>query len=66
MNRLYEETQNNNWLNNLKQAVQKMNVPQDIQNNPHSIVDYLVQSGRVSQDRLNQAMQIAQNMGIKL
>lgn len=66
MNKLYQETQQNNLMNKAQQLVQQLNVPQQIQNNPHQIVDYLVQSGRISQDRLNQVMQMAQKMGLKL
>lgn len=66
MNKLFQETQNNSLMNKAQQIVQQLNVPHQMQNNPHEIVNYLVQNGRVSQDRLNQAMQIAQRMGIKL
>ena len=66
MNKLYQETQQNNIMNKAQQLVQQLNVPQEIQNNPHQIVDYLVQSGRISQDKLNRVMQMAQRMGIKL
>ncbi len=66
MNKLYQETQQNNLMNKAQQLVQQLNVPQQMQNNPHQIVDYLVQSGRISQDRLNQVMQMAQKMGLKL
>lgn len=66
MNKLYQETQQNNLMSKAQQLVQQLNVPQQMQNNPHQIVDYLVQSGRISQDRLNQVMQMAQKMGLKL
>jgi len=66
MNQLYQETQSNNMMNRLQQIIQKFNIPQQMQNDPHQIVDYLVQNGSVSQDRLNQAIQMAQKMGIKL
>lgn len=66
MNKLYQETQSNNLMNNAQQLIQKLNIPEQMRNNPHQIVDYLVQSGRVSQDKFNQVMQIAQKMGIKL
>lgn len=66
MNQLYQETQSNNLMNRVQQIIQKFNIPQQIQNDPHQIVDYLVQSGSVSQDKLNQAIQMAQKMGIKL
>ena len=66
MNKLYQETQQNSIMNKAQQLVQQLNVPQEMQNNPHQIVDYLVQSGRISQDKLNRVMQMAQRMGIKL
>lgn len=66
MNKLYQETQNNSLMNKAQQLVQQLNIPQQMQNDPHQIVDYLVSSGKISQDRLNQAIQMAQKMGIKL
>lgn len=53
-------------MNKAQQLVQQLNVPQQMQNDPHQIVDYLVSSGRISQDKLNQAIQMAQKMGIKI
>ena len=44
----------------------QMGVPQNISNNPRAIVQNLMNSGKVSQDQYNQAMQIAKDMGIKL
>jgi hypothetical protein len=49
-----------------QQLVQKLNVPQEMQNDPHQIVDFLVQSGKVNQDAVNRAVQIAQQLGIKV
>ena len=66
MNKLYQETQSNNMMNRLQQMIQKMNVPQEVRNDPHQIVNYLVQSGQISQDKLNKAIQMAQQMGIKV
>lgn len=66
MNKLYQETQNNNLMNRAQQLVQQLNVPQQMQNDPHQIVDFLVQSGRINQEAVNRAMQMAQRMGIKL
>ena len=43
-----------------------MNVPQNMMNNPQQIVNHLVQSGQVPQDRLNSAMQMAQKMGFNI
>lgn len=66
MNKLYQETQNNNLMSQAQQIVQQLNVPQEMQNDPHQIVNFLVQSGKVNQQAVNKAMQIAQRMGIKL
>ena len=66
MNQLYQETQQNNVMDRVQQIIQKFNIPQQMQNDPHQIVDYLVKSGSISQDKLNQAIQMAQKMGIKL
>lgn len=66
MNRLYQETQQNNIMNQAQQLVQRLNIPQEMQNDPHQIVNYLVQSGRINQDAVNRAMQTAQRMGIKI
>lgn len=41
-------------------------VPQNLANNPQAIIQNLMNSGKVSQDQYNQAMQMAKNMGIKL
>ena len=40
------------------------NAPKNV-SDPHEIVNHLVQSGQVNQNVINQAMQIAQSMGIK-
>lgn len=73
--KLFQETQNNNLMNriseikdNPKQFLLKyrLNVPEEYQNSPQDIVNYLVQSGQVSQEQINQVMQIATKMGIKL
>lgn len=62
-----------NQLNNLKaNPIQLMakfgyNIPQGCSpNDPESIVKGLINSGQVSQDALNGAMQFANQMGIKL
>ena len=66
MNKLFQETQQDTIMNRAQQLVQQLNVPQQMQNNPHEIVNYLVQSGRINQDAVNKAVQLAQKMGIKL
>ncbi len=65
MNKLFQETQSNTVMNKVQQMIQKLNVPQEMRNDPHQIVNYLVQSGKVDQNTLNRAMQQAQKMGFK-
>lgn len=43
-----------------------LNVPQNMMNNPQQIVNHLVQSGQIPQQRLQAAMQMAQRMGINV
>ena len=43
-----------------------LNVPQNMMGNPQQIVNHLVQSGQIPQDRLNAAMQMAQRMGFNI
>jgi hypothetical protein len=52
--------------NRIQQIIQQFNIPQQMQNDPHQIVNYLVQSGKINQEAVNKAMQTAQQMGIKL
>lgn len=47
-------------LNLMKQ--QGIDVPQGMENNPQAIIQHLMQSGRVPQNRLNMAQQIMQRM----
>lgn len=75
MNKLFQETQQNSLLNKIRQFMQnpvqaimqsRMNIPQQYQNDPHGAVEYLIQSGQISQDDLNKAVQTAQKLGFKL
>lgn len=43
----------------------KMNVPQNIMNDPQAIINHLVQTGQVNQNQINSAYQMAQQMGFK-
>lgn len=43
-----------------------LNVPQNMMNNPQQIVNHLVQSGQIPQQRLQAAMQMMQRMGINI
>lgn len=41
---------------------QGIQVPQGMENNPNAILNHLMQSGRIPQNRLNMAQQIMQRM----
>lgn len=42
----------------------RMNLPQNVNtSDPNAILNYLVQSGQVNQNQINQAYQMAQSMG---
>lgn len=53
-------------LQNLKQnpmqflMQKKFNVPQNVQNDPNAIIKHLMDTGQVSQQQYNRAMQMAQ------
>lgn len=73
-NKLFQETQNNSLMGNVQQIKsnpvqylmqRKLNIPPEYASNPQEAVNYLVQSGQVSQERMNWAMQMANQMGIK-
>lgn len=43
----------------------RLNLPQNIPlNDPNAILNYLVSSGQISQDRINKAYQAAQQLGM--
>lgn len=45
---------------------QKFNLPSNIDTkNPQSIIDHLVKSGQITQQNVNNAMQMAQKMGMR-
>lgn len=69
MNPLYNATmQNSNpFLSTLKAlqqnpmqflAQRKFNIPQNIQNDPNAIIQYLMNTGQISQERYNMASQM--------
>ena len=41
----------------------RMNVPQNMMNDPQKIINHLLQTGQISQDQLNAAYQMAQRFG---
>lgn len=47
-------------------ASRNLNIPQEYANNPQAAVQYLLNSGKMSQQQLNMLTQKAQQMGIKL
>lgn len=44
----------------------QLGISQNISNNPQAVIQSLLNSGKISQEQYNQAMQMAKNMGIKL
>lgn len=42
-----------------------LNIPQDIANDPNKIIQYLMNTGQVSQEKYNAAIHQAQTMGYK-
>lgn len=43
-----------------------LGIPQNISNDPQAVIQSLMNSGRITQEQYNTAMQIAKNMGAKL
>jgi hypothetical protein len=56
-------------VNTIKQnpmaMLSKFNVPQNIANDPQAIIQYMMNSGKISQEQYNAAIKQAQNMGMK-
>ena len=46
-------------------ASKGLNIPQNIANNPNAIIQHLMNSGKVSQEQYNQAIKMAEQMGMK-
>lgn len=46
-------------------AQRKLNIPQNIANDPNKIIQHLMNTGQISQDAYNNAIKQAQNMGFK-
>ena len=69
MNPLYNAMQNNNPLISSLKALQqnpmqflaqrRFSIPQNIQNDPNAIIQHLMNTGQVSQEKYNQASQMA-------
>lgn len=69
MNPLYNAMQNNNsFLATLKAlqqnpvqflAQRRLNIPQNIQNDPNAIIQHLMNTGQISQEKYNKASQMA-------
>jgi len=56
-------------VNTIKQnpmaMLSKFNVPQNIANDPQAIIQFMMNSGKISQEQYNAAIKQAQNMGMK-
>jgi hypothetical protein len=44
--------------NPMQMLAQKYNIPQNVGNNPNDIIQYLLNSGQVSQDQVNNAVKM--------
>lgn len=53
-----------NFIQNPMQALmrQKLNIPQDLQNNPQEVVQHLMNSGQMSQQQFNQLQLMAKQI----
>lgn len=52
--------------NPMKMLLQrKLNVPQNMMNDPNAIMNHLLQTGQISQSQINNAYQTAQQMGFR-
>lgn len=45
-------------MSNPTQFLSQMGIPQDIMNDPNKIIQHLLNTGRVTQDQVNQAMRM--------
>lgn len=43
----------------------RLNVPQNMMNDPSAIINHLLQTGQINQNQINQAYQTMQNLSIK-
>lgn len=46
-------------------ASKGLNIPKNIANDPNAIIQHLMNSGKVSQEQYNQAIKMAEQMGMK-
>ena len=75
MNSLYQSMHQDPMLNQYQQFTQNplqflmsrnINIPQRFQNDPRGAIQYLMNSGRMSQNQFNRLSQMAQFMGMRL
>lgn len=50
------------FMQNPMQYMKGMNIPTDIQNDPNGIIQYMLNTGRISQAQYNQAKKMADSM----
>lgn len=74
-NNLFNSTQNNNIINEFnrfqKNPMQflidrKINIPKECMNDPREAVQYLLNSGQMSQESFNQLVHKANSLGLKM
>lgn len=76
MNNLYNSLMPNNNIMSQFQTFQKnpmqflmsknINIPQQYMSNPREAIQYLLNSGKMTQENFNQLSQMASQMGLKL
>lgn len=60
MNNLFNQFQS--FMQNPMGMISKMGIPQQYLNNPNDAIQYLMNSGRISQDQYNQAVSKAKEL----
>lgn len=60
MNNMFNQLQS--FMQNPMNAISKMGIPQQYMNSPDSIIQYLMNSGRLSQEQYNQAVSKAKEL----
>lgn len=60
MNNLFNQFQT--FMQNPMSFISKLNIPQQYMNNPNDVIQYLMNTGRLSQEQYNQAVSKAKEL----
>lgn len=60
MNNLFNQFQT--FIQNPMSFISKLNIPQQYMNNPNDVIQYLMNTGRLSQEQYNQAVSKAKEL----